>query len=252
MTKNFLLLLLFMGIFIFLSLPDAIAQDYYADIAIDVKRDGVVIIDGITNYEGLLTDSSPDYTSKEGKYWVLNVSKDEVFSSFIFRVNFPENTQINYIKTPDLRRIEHTDRGLSIVGTGEDKELFVIVQYSFNSFEEEKKTTNYFITIVLAFILIFVSGLFFYWYYRKSFRKKAFYDKTLLTDRQRLILDIVEKNKNVLSQRDIEIKSGLAKSSVSRNIQSLVLKGILKKEVKGMSNIISLNVPQSSGRFRKK
>ncbi|MFW6013934.1 MAG: helix-turn-helix transcriptional regulator [Candidatus Nanoarchaeia archaeon] len=223
MAKNFLLLLVFF--IIFLSFPHAMAQDYYADVTIDVERDGLVTIDGITNHPELEVESSPGFTSKEGRYWIFNISKEETFSSFIYRINFPENAQINYLKTPNLARIEHTDKGLSIIGIGEGEKFFVLVQYSIGSPENGNKALVYLSVIVIIVVLFLGLGLFFYKYYT-GYRKEVFYNEAYLTDRQKQILDIIKKNKNEISQREIEIQSGLAKSSVSRNIEGLVLKGI--------------------------
>jgi uncharacterized membrane protein len=70
-----------------------------------------------------------------------------------------------------------------------------------------------------------------------------------LTERQKEIVNLVSKNKRI-TQKGLQDKLNMPKSSLSRNVESLVKKRILKKEQKGMSNLITIYVPDSSGKFR--
>jgi hypothetical protein len=107
---------------------------YYADITINVDKTGLVIIDGKTNYPDLIGGyQTNEFTSKKGKYWFLNISFDERFSSFIYRIELPKYATVNYIRTPDLSRFEHKGEGLVIIGTGEDKPFNILVQYSIDN-----------------------------------------------------------------------------------------------------------------------
>ena len=45
-------------------LPSISAQDYYADITIEVDSSGFVTIDGVTNHPDLLIENTEIYTSK--------------------------------------------------------------------------------------------------------------------------------------------------------------------------------------------
>lgn len=210
------------------------AQQNYADIKIDVTNSGLVTITGETDYQELLAQDSPDYTSKKGKYWVLNISINKKFSDLVYVLNLPENSKINYLKTPSLTRIEDEDKGISIIGTAQNKPFTLIVQYSIG---QNKISTNF--TIVFLTIFLPISVLFIL--IKKKKRPKISFNKDSLTQRQKQILKIVEKSRKPVTQARIEKISKLPKSSLSRNIESLVRKQVLKKEARGMSNIISLN-----------
>lgn len=226
----------------FLTIQFCMGQEYYADVVIDVQNNGLVSIDGNTNHPMLTAQDTQDLTSKDGKYWIINISTDDKFSSFIYRLNLPENTELNYLKTPGLSRLEHTPSGLSVIGTGEDTTFFVIAQYSVN-YKQENSEISYIVYASIALLaIIALISLFFY-------RKKEPLPK--LTRRQSTIYKIIEKNKKPITQKEIEIRSGLPKASVSRNIETMYKKRVIKKEVKGISNVISI-VPRRSGLFRRK
>ena len=69
---------------------------------------------------------------------------------------------------------------------------------------------------------------------------KVNYDIKNLPERQQEVIKLVEKNKK-MTQKQLEAAMSIPKSSVSRNVQALVIKGILKKEKAGQSNYITLN-----------
>ena len=48
-----------------LNIPSVCADDYYADITIDIDDSGFVTIDGITNHPDLLVGDTEIYTSKK-------------------------------------------------------------------------------------------------------------------------------------------------------------------------------------------
>ncbi|MBU2442886.1 MAG: winged helix-turn-helix transcriptional regulator, partial [Nanoarchaeota archaeon] len=56
----------------------------------------------------------------------------------------------------------------------------------------------------------------------------------------REIMRIIEKNKKPITQAALEKILKIPKSSLSRNIDSLVRKDIITKEGKGMSNVLFL------------
>lgn len=225
-------------LFIMLLIPFATAQDYYADVDINVEDNGLVSIEGNTNNPKLKVENTHNFTSKEGRYWVVNITIDDKFSDYIYHLNLPENSNVNYLKTPGFSRIEHSSSGLSVIGTGENQSFYVVAQYSLNYSNDN---TNY---LYLFGILFLAAVVFVFAYYRKP--KAAL---PPLTDRQKIIYNTVNKYKKPITQKEIEKKTALPKASVSRNIETLVQKGVLKKEVKGMSNVIS--VPERSADFRK-
>jgi len=94
-------------ILILLFLPIVYAQDYYADIEINVDDAGFVTINGQTNHPNLLIENSPIYTSKKQDYWLLNITLNEEFSEYVYSVDLPTSASINYIKSSGFFRIEH-------------------------------------------------------------------------------------------------------------------------------------------------
>ena len=220
------------------------AENYYADIVFKVQNNGNVLLSGITNHPALELEQSSELTSKQGKYWKLNIILNETFTNFIYEIQLPKNSVINYMKLSDFARIEDSPNGLKIIGTGQNQKFEVIIQYHINS----KIRSNYFTYILI--ILIIVIGI--YLFYFKKLKKKKNIKMPELTERQKLIFNLIKKSKESLTQKNIEKKLGLPKSSVSRNISSLQRKGLITKEQKGMSNLIKLNVPPSSGKFREK
>ena len=105
MVKRLLLLIL-------LFLPIAYAADYYADISINVDESGFVTIEGSTDHAHLLAEDTQIYTSKKQSYWLLNITKQETFSDFIYSLNLPSSASINYIKSSGSFRIETNNRKL--------------------------------------------------------------------------------------------------------------------------------------------
>ena len=87
--RNLLCALLLLIIY----LPTTSAQDYYADVTIDVDTYGFVTIDGTTNYPELLVKNTENYTSKKQSYWLLNITKNENFTGFA--VKLAEKNNIN-------------------------------------------------------------------------------------------------------------------------------------------------------------
>lgn len=222
------------------------AENYYADVIFKVQDTGNVLISGITNHPALEMQETQELTSKQGKYWKLNISINETFSNFIYEIQLPKNSIINYMKLPDVARIEDSNNGLKIIGTGQNQAFEIILQYHINS----KISGNFSYFIYIIIILVLLIGI--YLFHSKRIRKKKNIKIPEMTDRQKLIFNFVMKSKKPLTQKNIEIELGLPKSSVSRNINSLQRKGLITKEQRGMSNLIKLSVPPSSGKFREK
>ena len=246
----------FLLIFVLVLMSFGFSQEY-ADIVIDVSNDGRVSIDGKTNYEGFENvENSPEYTSKEGEYWLLNISTGEVFDEYIYELKLPENSQINYVKSSGNFRIESRDGRIEVIGVGEGEELELLVQYKIvynenGSFDSE--VLLYAGGILGIFVLI---GILFYVFknrgssYGSGFHSKVAenednprddsgIDLDLFTPRQREILEILISNGKV-TQRELENRLEIPKSSISRNVKTLEIKGVIKKERVGQTNYILL------------
>jgi len=235
-------------IVVFLLIVSSVyATDYYADVVIDIDTTGSVSISGLTNHPILnSTTNSQEFTSKEGKYWIFNLTTNDIFSDFIYEIHLPKNSAINYIKLPELGRFEQSNNNFILIGTGKNKRFNIVIQYQFKKGNVK--------TPIIWIILIIIGILILSYYYFKLNKKNNYKDITKdLTERQLEIFNIIKKNKGKILQSKLQNEVNFPKSSLSRNIDSLVRKGILVKHKKGMSNYLEINnVPASSGEFRQK
>lgn len=224
------------------------AQPYYADITITVDTSGFVTIEGITNHPDLTTLNTQQYTSKQQSYWLLNITKQEVFSEFVFSVTLPTDSSISYLKSTGSIRIEEHQGNLIITGFGENKTLSVVLQY-----QTEKQQALFLQENLIYFILIpaisIVSILILFLFIQDTKRRKAPISQQTqqpsieiqgLNHRQKQILKLLQERNIPLTQTDIQKELNIPKASVSRNILGLERKGLIEKEQIGMSNLIRL------------
>jgi hypothetical protein len=244
-------------IFIFLNFLFLGFSAHYADLDIRVDEVGKTTISGITDYEGLLITDSHKFTSKNGEMWIFNLSIDEEFSEFVYNLNLPSGAQTNYIKTtPDFRITQGDNKNLKIVGLGENRELHILIQYSFEDLNESDFSFfGYFFSyivlgLVVLLIILFVA-------YKKIGKSKIVseiieeveeleekiigcdYSKLNLNERQLEIIEILKKYGEI-SQKNLEEELKIPKSSVSRNLQSMSGKNIISIKKNGITNIVSL------------
>ena len=244
-------------IFIFLNLIFIGFSDHYADLDIFVDETGKTTISGFTDYKGLIVSESHKFTSKNGEMWIFNLSIDEVFSEFVFNLNLPSGAQTNYIKTtPEFRITQGDNSNLKIVGIGENRELSILVQYSF----EELESSNFsFLGFFFSYILLGLTILFIILFViiKKVKKSKIVeeivseveeledkiighdYSKLNLNQRQLNIIEILKKYGEI-SQKNLEEELNIPKSSISRNLQSMSAKNIICIKKNGITNIISL------------
>lgn len=222
--------------FILVLLPLVYAIDYYADLNIDVDGSGFVTLNGQTNYPGIIVKDSDIYTSKEQSYWILNITKEGNFSEYIYRLNLPSGASINYIKSAGSFRIENRNNRLSIIGFGESKELAILVQYRI----EKISYTNLIVSSLVILLLITVGLIVKKFISKTNKEKPKEHNLVGLTSRQKKIMQLLIEKKKPLTQAQIQSQINIPKASISRNIKSLELKGMIEKEQAGMSNIIKL------------
>lgn len=253
MKKNKLVgLTFFLSIFLIISSLSVSAEKYYADIDIVVDDSGLVDIEGITNYPNLLVKNSDVYTYKKQSYWLLNISTENVFSDFIYRLTLPEGTSINYIKASGFRGIEEESGNLIVTGSGGNESLSIVVQYQIDKANVfGSLDTN--ILLIFVLLILFLSGLLIYLIYLNKRKKdidskppsnKDFeYNLRGLTNRQKEIVKLLIETKRPLTQTEIQKELNIPKAAVSRNIHSLEVKGFVDIEKVGMSNRIRLKKP---------
>lgn len=246
-----ILLILFCAMSL-LVIPSVSADEYFADITIEVDEAGFVTIDGTTNYPNLLVSDSSKYTSKTQSYWLLNITMDELFMDVVFDVTFPKGTSINYLKTSSKIRLEAEEKSIQLKGFIENDTFSLLVQYQIEKTHDD--TASLFenpLGILIVSLIVYsllLAGVF--WWY-KTPRTKNNAVKTLpaapelkgINERQKQIISLLEEKKVPLTQTDLQKELNIPKAAVSRNIRGLERKGLIEKEQIGMSNLIRLKKP---------
>jgi uncharacterized membrane protein len=236
-------------IFIFLAvilMCPVFSQEDYADLNLRVDDKGIVYFSGTTNYQPFNQEKSEYFTSKKGPYWLLNITTKEKFSDYYIAVEFPKNTEINYMKASGSFRIKETPN-LIVITSGEDGPVEIIVQYVLIS-----RPVNYLnfaagILIVGIAIFIIISFL----KMKKPINEKTNSDKLsheklniikhTLTENQKNILEILQQSKEPITQKQLQHRTNLPKATLSRNLELLKQKNIITKQSRGMVNVIFIN-----------
>ncbi len=228
-------------------LPSISAQNYYADITIEVDSSGFVTIDGTTNHPDLLIENTEIYTLKKQSYWLLNITNEDIFSDYIYDLTLPKGSSINYIKSSGFISIEEDKGNLFIRGFGENESFSILVQYQI-----EKLTENQIIELDLIFIIlisliiIFIIILVIVAIKEKikdEQPKSTGYNFKGLNQRQKEIMNLLIDKNTPLTQTEIQKELNIPKAAVSRNIRGLEIKGLIEKEQIGMSNLIRIKKP---------
>ena len=240
-------ILLFILLFIVIYIPSSSAQNYYADITIIVDQSGFISIEGITNYPYLLEKNTENYTSKKQSYWLLNITKNEIFKDFIYTLTLPEGSSINYIKSSGSISIEENQGKLIIRGFGENEPLLIQVQYQIEKSTDEEFFKFDFVLLIFITIIIILIVILFRTYIKEKRKIEEKNDSDFnfkgLNTRQKQIMKLLIDNKMPLTQTDIQKMLDMPKAAVSRNIRGLELKGLIEKEQIGMSNLIRIKKP---------
>lgn len=231
--------------------PSCSADNFYADISIDVDSSGFVTIKGTTNYQDLLVNNTPIYTIKKQGYWVLNITKDANFSDFIYGLFLPKGSSINYIRSSGFFRIEENEGRLVVNGVGENETFFLVVQYQIEKLVGGMALSENNVILILLIIIILILMMLLIIFYLKDRKKSrtnpneelSIDDLKGLNKRQKEIMMLLKEQKQPLTQTDIQKRLGIPKAAVSRNIHGLERKGFIEKEQIGMSNLIRLKKP---------
>ena len=238
---------LFTLLLLIICLPSTLAEEYYADLTIDVDSSGFVTIDGVTNHPDLLVKNTENYTSKKQSYWLLNITKEGIFNDFIYVLTLPEGSSINYIKSSGFISIEEIQGNLLVKGFGENESFSIQVQYQIDKLtENESFKFDYVFLILLAAIIVLIIILVRFLIKEKTKTeelKDNGYDFKGLNQRQKQIMKLLIDRNTPLTQTDIQRELNIPKAAVSRNIRGLELKGLIEKEQIGMSNLIRIKKP---------
>jgi len=217
-----------------LLLPYAYAAGYYADLKADIDAQDYVTIKGNTDHPSILTESTDKLVSKTQGKRLLEIKTPEQFSQYIIELNFPSGTAINYVKSEGPFRIESSIGKLTLVTFAENKPIDIKIQYQIG------KSNNY----LYWLLLLPLGAAIFYLLKRKKKPQEKKEEKQVsmkgLTYRQKQIAELLISKNKPLTQTEIEEELKIPKSSISRNIHTLELKGVIEKEKTGMSNKIAL------------
>jgi uncharacterized membrane protein len=238
------------------------AVTYYADISVDLDASGIASISGISNHPLLSEGRNDSHTSKKGSLWLFNLTlpSEDTFSDYVYAVSLPQGASVNYVKA-DSFRISSAGGRIVVSGSGSSRPISVVIQYSM---EENSQTTDssYFYGS-LVIILVLLASFAFLLLKKKEERPKEKKEKPdepakeekkhsisitpnysryedVLTDRQKDILQILGEMEKPVNQALICERLDLPKSSVSRNVASLVDLGLVEKKRIGMSTFLSL------------
>jgi len=214
----------------FLFFAPALCQDYYADVIINVQ-DSKVSIEGLTNHPGLISNNNSSFLTFSNNYYLLNISIPGNFSNYAYEIVLPKEAIINYLKTPKIMSMNYWDEKLIIKGLGSDEEFKAIVQYKLSS---SNQSSLIFLIIALTSLPIIIAYVLFNKKYKNS--KINYFS---LTQRQSEIMKIIEKKKMV-EQRFLENTLKVPKAAISRNVNSLLKKGLITKQRKGVVNLLTI------------
>jgi hypothetical protein len=219
---------------LFLFLASFVVSDsgYYADVVFDVEDSGLVRVSGVSNHPQLMGDTH-EWTGKRGEAWVFNASLDGRFTDLVYSIRLPEGALINYVRTSGQFRIANEGGRVTVNVAGRDLPVKALIQYSI---EPPVGRGWFYHLILLAAIVVFfaLAAL-----KRMRGRPKAGFGG--LTYRQKQIMDYVAGSRSPVSQQDICDALKLPKSSVSRNVETLVRLKALKKVRTGVSTVITVN-----------
>ncbi|HHQ44845.1 MAG TPA: hypothetical protein ENN13_01755, partial [Candidatus Altiarchaeales archaeon] len=131
----------------------AFAQTYYADVELTLDDAGVAQITGRTNHPLLSQESSSEFSRKNNGLWLFNMTLDENFSNYVFKVTLPKDASINYVKSPGPIRIEGVGSKIMVAGYGQGRRLEILLQYAVPSKPEKSGGWSYLAIPIFALAL---------------------------------------------------------------------------------------------------
>jgi len=243
--KNFAKLIILLGL-IWLCIG-VNAQEYYANLTFEVQNEGSTIISGTTNSLNLNPQTTQELTSKNGKIWTLLIDTNELFSEYSYKIILPINSQIQKIQTNSTYFVSSKNSNMIIEGFGENINLNIEIEYTINQTQQDMQL----IPIVTGLVILILIGITLFVVLKKDKSKTTpatieinnsenTFDENALTDRQLAIIKQLEKKNGRETQAEIQKILSLPKASLFRNLAGLEKKGIIKKERKGMTMLLTL------------
>ncbi|MDD3085846.1 MAG: MarR family transcriptional regulator [Candidatus ainarchaeum sp.] len=217
------------------------AEEYYANLNLELLKEGSLIINGATNHSFFESKITQELTQKEGKNWTLNINTEDIFSEYTYKLILPPETKIQEIQTTSTYYIQTENERLIIEGYGENTPFKILLTYTQN--QTQPAPTNQINTIlgIILITILLIIGIVILIKLKKSKNNLTEeFDSHILTERQLKIIIELENNKNYYTQTNLQKKLLIPKASLFRNLQGLEKKGIIKRERKGMTMLITL------------
>jgi uncharacterized membrane protein len=224
---------------------NANAQEYYANVTFEVQNEGITTISGTTNYPYFSPQETQELTFKTGKFWTFAIDTNDLFSEYSYKLILPKNAQIQKIETNSTYFLGTQNESIIVEGYGEKIDFNLKINYIII----QKDTENQLIPIVIGGLILIIIIFFGITQFKKqksvtiTGKKEEVtqtFDKDTLTERQLAIVEQIEKKGGKNTQSEIQKTLKLPKASLFRNISTLEKKGIVKKERKGMTMLLTL------------
>lgn len=253
MRNRFSKSILFIFLILFLLFQVyGLSSPFYANLEINANQGGFLSFSGATNYKNFSNIlNTREYTTIDKNQIMINITSKVNFTSYFFKFKYPLNAKINFIRSTKNIKITETNNQILITGFGGNEPIIFITQYSIKNFNFYEKYKNYLISI-----LAFISVLIFFFIFKNKYKRsqnniiknqgdeetspKLSIFLNSLTPRQQDIIDIIKLNK-VTTQKILQQRLKIPKSSTSRNIKSLEIKKIIIINKIGTVKYISLN-----------
>jgi uncharacterized membrane protein len=216
------------------------SAQYYADVTLDVRENGAVMINGISNHPLLQQGETQEFTSKRGPYWMLNLTITEQLEEFVIRIQLPPGASLNFVSARSSVSISSHLERVVITRIGSNSSVSLAAQYELANEQQQSQVSSTPYYLGGAALLLLLASIAYMVLAKRMVKRPRLQFREGLPERQRQILGLLERSGGKLTQKQIEEALRLPKSSVSRNIDALSRKGLVSKQVQGLTNTIRL------------
>jgi uncharacterized membrane protein len=166
--------------------------------------------------------STQEFTSKTGSDWLFTYENETLTQEL--KIHLPSKTTLKSVSTTHDYSITY-ENTLVIIIHPNGHSLTLNIQYYF----EETNNNNYLFLIIIPIILLLTYLI---------LKNKKTNNKFLsaLNKRERQVFLTIKKENGNVKQSNLRKITGLPKSTLSRTLNSLEKKGLIKKQGHGMTN----------------
>ena len=218
----------------------------YENVTIDLPSD-------ITLDNGSIFGTSDYLTNKFGPVWVFNLSIDATFDYCIFLIYLPKDAAIKKIDSDSLdTTIDVVDDGLRVTAQGWGVVYpSVVVEYNLSKRDTKSNIEAFFDLRTVFYLTLLMLSIIFVFFIASKFKmpqKKLQVNQekldtilTTLNDRERDIVTAIIKFGNRSSQNELQTYLDIPRASISRILENLYAKRIIKKWKVGKTNKVELH-----------